>query len=282
MHLEKPVLGQLTQGTIFTAACAENYPQSPVWGLCITARCDVAHENKTKVFNYLPLIRYEDWLLEDGVKIIVDRIGAEIFGSAKELLKRKGISESILESYSPKEVAGKFFPLNSGDKDSLRFHEIADKINKLNEARTISPVSKSALVEVASYGKKTVEKFTKELWANQLASYYFLPSIGDTEHASDFGYIVLLREVYHISRVAANEVACGAFPDNKALACPTNKAHDFSVFDFSYPISKLKSPWIEHIMQQFSMLFSRIGLPDPVDAVLNNLMKALNHDESSI
>ena len=85
LMIEKPILGQLTQGSIFSAASAENYKKVPVWGICITARCDVAHETKTSVFNYVPIVRYEDWLLVDGSKIIIDKIYNAVRGKAKEI-----------------------------------------------------------------------------------------------------------------------------------------------------------------------------------------------------
>ena len=277
MYIEKPVLGQITQGTIFTAVTAESYSDVPVWGLCITARCDVAHENKTRVFNYLPIVRYEDWILEDGAYILIERIWSAIFGKAKEFLAQKGKSISVLDSYSPIEIAKKLFP-NAGDtKDLDRFLDIGSKLAKISEARESIPLSKKFFSEIAALDRKISEKTIKELWVNQIQGYYFLPSIGETEHSSPCGYVVLLREVHHVSRGLANAVARGiGKPD---VSEDEKRAHvcNFSVFDFAYPTGKIQSPWIEHLMQQFSLLFARIGLPDPAEDSLNILIERINN-----
>ena len=63
--ITRPILGEMTQGVVFAGAFADNYRNAPVWGICITARCDAAHD-KAQVFNYLPIVRFEDWLVVDG------------------------------------------------------------------------------------------------------------------------------------------------------------------------------------------------------------------------
>jgi hypothetical protein len=37
----------------------------------------------------------------------------------------------------------------------------------------------------------------------------------------------------------------------------------FTHSDFAMPIGELTSPQVEHLLQTFSFLFGRIGLPDP-------------------
>lgn len=277
MQIDKPVLGQLTQGTIFTAATAENYVGVPVWGLCITARCDVAHENKTRVFNYVPVVRYEDWIRGDGARVITDRLSVDQLGIAKAFLSQKGKSVSLLESYSPTYIAEKFFPLKNGDRDNEKFHTIAEKLSRIGQASDAIPLSQEKLTEITLINKKIAEKAIKELWSNQLSGYYFLPDIGITEHTSECGYVVLLREIHHIARHAAAAIANGTSKDSSEGILFPLKDHNFSVFDFSYPTAKLKSPWTEHLMQQFSILFGRIGLPDSSTETLNILYKAMNH-----
>jgi hypothetical protein len=277
MYIEKPVLGQITQGTIFTAVTAESYLNIPVWGLCITARCDVAHENKARVFNYLPVLRYEDWILQDGAYILIERIWSVVFGKAKEFLVQKGKSSSVLDSYPPVQIAKNLFPDARDEKDLAKFLEIASKLEKISEARRSIPLSKKSFSEIASLDKKVSEKTIKELWANQLQGYYFLPNIGETEHSSSCGYVVLLREVHHVSRNLANAVARGISKQDTSKDAPKSHVCNFSVFDFAYPTGKIQSPWVEHLMQQFSLLFSRIGLPDPAEDSLNILIERINN-----
>ncbi|SDY80776.1 hypothetical protein SAMN04515617_1233 [Collimonas sp. OK242] len=271
MHIEKPVLGQITQGTIFTAASAENYQLAPVWGLCITARCDMAHENKIRVFNYVPIVRYEDWLREDGARVLIDRIGAEVLNAARNFLTTQNKSESVLDSYSPTQIAELLFP------DGGKFHEIARKLDIVSHARNSLPLDSKTLCELVAVSHKTAERLVKELWANQLAGYYFFDNIGSTEHESKYGYVVMLREIHHIPRNVATDIANGSMTEESTIHGHGPIHLNARVFDFAYTTGVIRSPWIEHFLQQFSLMFSRIGLPDPTLASLKILNEAVIH-----
>jgi hypothetical protein len=58
-HVEQAIVGKITQGTIFNCAAAFRYPGKQVFGLAITARCDVAQE-KYHLLNYVPVISLRD------------------------------------------------------------------------------------------------------------------------------------------------------------------------------------------------------------------------------
>lgn len=272
MHIQKPVLGQLTQGTLFTGATAENYPLLPVWGLCITARCDMAHENKVQVFNYVPVIRYEDWLRCDGAKLIADRITADLLGRMKSILEDSKKSITVLESYSPIEIAKTLLPGNSN------FETLAQKFNICAQIRREPRLTSEQRNQLVSVNRKIAEKFVKELWANQLVGFYFLDDIGMTDHPSDCGYVVILREVHHLPRNVASAIGGGYLIGD----CPITGTNEFcsktTPFDFACTTGVIKSPWIEHVLQQFSIMFSRIGLPDPKPQTLKFLHEALSYE----
>lgn len=274
MIVDKPVLGQLTQGTIFAAAKAENYSPDPVWGLCITARCDVAHENKTQVFNYVPVVRFEDWLLVDGGRLVIERIHNELFNEAKNCVKALNMSPSILDSYSLTEVSDRLFPrpADKESKNGQRFLKVAEQLALTSALRTAARLEKQDVIKACSFKSATAEKLLKDLWANLLQGYYLLKTIGETENSSSIGYVVLLREIHHIPRSVAHSVAQGV----DKLSCE-ERFLNFSVFDFAYTTGKLRSPWIEHLMQQFALLFSRIGLTDPAIDTYNSLCDVLKN-----
>lgn len=271
MYIEKPVLGKITQGTIFTAAAAENYPSAPVWGLCITARCDMEHENKIRVFNYIPVVRYEDWLLEDGARLLIDRIGSDVLGSAKAFLTQNKKSDSVLDSYTPSQVAKMLFP------EGGRFHEMAEKLEIIASAKKSATIPSKTLFSLIGMNKKLAGKLIKELWLNQLQGFYYINDVGETDHQSNSGYVMLLREIHHIPRVIADEISRGCVLGEPSFKKNINQYLSCSAFDFSCAIGVLKSPWIEHLMQQFSIMFSRIGLPDPTPASLKILNGAIEN-----
>ena len=275
MTIEKPKLGQVTQGTIYTAAAAENYVGFPTWGLCITARCDIAHETKTEVFNYVPLVRYEDWLLVDGYRILFNRIKLEEIGKLKSALSQAEFSSSVLETYSPSVVVNKFFSYSNIHDKRKKLHDSASLVEEIQELQKKSSISVDQLKKICATSSKINDKLAKDLWGNQLSGYYFLKEIGETEHKSNCGYVALLREIHHISRQAAALIGGGITADESREK--NIMSMNFSVMDFSYPVAKVASPWIEHLMQQFSNLFTRIGLPDAPESTLSPLLEVFKN-----
>lgn len=279
MKIERPVLGQITQGSVFSGAKAESYADKPVWGLCITARCDMAHEKKTDIFNYIPVVRYEDWLLDDGAKIILDRILNDLEARFKVKLKNCEKSESVLEAYAPRTIVDILFPETDGKqkKDRDYLLDLSAAMEKIKMVRISLPANLDSLKNCLEGARKIFDSFVKELFSNQLSGYYFLSNVGDTEFESAFGYVALLREIHHIPRQTAKSIASGVEkPENYDSVLQS--IPNYSVFDFSMVVGKVASPWMEHIMQQFSLLFSRIGLPDPALTLLANLQKYAAHE----
>lgn len=108
VQIIRPLLGRLTQGCLFTCARAENYGHCRVYGLVITARCDV-EQDKYPILNYLPVVSLDDWLLVDGFDILHARLDAEADGGLKGCMKEGGVAESILFSMSPSDIQAAFF-----------------------------------------------------------------------------------------------------------------------------------------------------------------------------
>lgn len=270
MRIDKPILGKLTQGTIFTSARAEEYNGHPTWGLCITARCDMAHENKTHVFSYLPVVSFDAWLLRDGARILAERLQLELHASAANSLRSANKSSSVLDSYEIEFIASNIM------KGDMRFLALAEKIAAVKAFRSHPNPCAADVLKLVKLNQKCAERLTKDLWSMQLAGYYYLKNIGVTEQDCDTGYVVLLREVHHLPHRLARKIADGIVVDDSAADIHPELIG--TTFDFACPTGLIASPWIEHIMQQFSLLFSRIGLPDPDKAHLAVLNERINRD----
>jgi hypothetical protein len=95
--IQKPILGKLDQGTLFSCAMAEDYRGCTTFGLVITARCDVDRE-RAPVINYLPVVPMDEWVHRDGTRILRERARSSVMERLGTLLKQLGYGSSILET----------------------------------------------------------------------------------------------------------------------------------------------------------------------------------------
>lgn len=262
---DTPKEGEFTQGTVFSCAYAEDYPEVPVYGLVITARCD-AVQDKAPIFSYLPLVSLQDWLLGDGGNLTMDRIQADCRNTMKNYLKQATLSESLLDTKTFDEIYESHFRNREGEK------AWADRCTKLRAAIDAyasshrhrapgSPKEERKAHLVANEAR--VDAVLKELSGNRLTGFYLLrdmPRLNDVEE----NYVALLREIHHIPTKLARKIVDGVTKNDfeaqglPAMRCPRFVPPD----DLAVPVAKLKSPWIEHVMQNFTMLFARIGVAD--------------------
>ncbi|MBD8893514.1 hypothetical protein [Roseibium litorale] len=257
--IQKPVLGEITQGTLFTCAIADRYADKRVHGLAITARCDIAN-NKYPVLNYLPVVTLLDWLHCDGIEILIENSRKNQSGSFDTILKQASIATSVLETIPRQTVVTSFFDDTNATKTrkklAARAHELADQLDRL-EALDLDCVKDRNWF--LSAHQKEVSALIKELINNKVSSFYYLPSV--TDENENEGYVVLLRESAFLPRRIAKEVANGLdrpVSSNSWLDSHLSFAHD----DFAMPVGRIPSPNIEHILQTFSYMFGRIGLED--------------------
>lgn len=115
MMFDAPRENEFTQGTVFSCAYAEEYPDTSVYGLVITARCDAA-QDKAPIFNYIPVVPLHDWMLCDGANLAMDRIHAETQNTLKNYVKDSSLSESLLETKTMDEIYESHFKPKENEK----------------------------------------------------------------------------------------------------------------------------------------------------------------------
>jgi len=262
---DAPRENEFTQGTVFSCAYAEEYPETSAYGLVVTARCD-AVQDKAPIFSYIPVVPLHDWMLSDGANLAMDRINAECLNSLRNSLRDASLSESLLETKTVSEIYESHFKPKESEKAwSARCAKIRACIEtygrnqRLRESRNLKEERRTHLV--ANSGK--VDAVLKELSGNRLNGFYLLcdmPLLSGTEA----NCVALLREIHHIPPKLAREIVAGITMQDwvkqreEIVRCPRFVASD----DLAAPVAKLKSPWIEHVMQNFTMLFARIGVAD--------------------
>jgi hypothetical protein len=267
-----PSSGLMTQGTIFSCAVAEDYSSSTTHGLVITARCDASND-KVRVFNYLPIVSLDDWLRRDGRIIVSQRLMKETVSKMKSALSEAGYSASILETETPTSILDALFPPGGhAQKARARFEDLCARYETA-AAGTSGDAPNGICLQVAKIAPKLKDSMISELVHQQLAGHYFLSQI--EPNGNDAGYVVLLREIQTLPRSVAHAVSNSlerARFDEMCAADPRLSGRlRIGLQDLAMPVGVLRSPNVEHLMQSFSLLFSRIGIvnPDPeyIDAL---------------
>lgn len=258
MKIEWPVKGKLQQGMVFSNCLVPGYDKCDGWGLVITARCDLANE-KVPVLNYLPIVRFEDWIARDGRDVVLARALAEEGGSVSKLLDDMGAPESVLLGTDLPDVLERLLEALDAKKRKS-FQVRCDKASARHRQLGLSggPTINWLREEFPKLYASTV----KELMTHRLAGYYFLASLEPNEPPSC--YVVMLRQIGVMSARIATRLLDGitaAEVRNALDGAETLFRHE-SRDDVAMPIGVLASPYIEHLLQTFSYLLSRIGLPN--------------------
>lgn len=265
LMFDAPREGEFTQGTVFSCAYAEDYSDASVYGLVITARCDAA-QDKTPIFSYIPVVSLHHWILCDGANIAMDRLQADCQGVLRKALRDVALSESLLETKTLEEIYESHFKVRESDKAWQvrcgKIRSVMDTSAKTQRLRSLRDMREERRLYLIEHSV-VVDGVVKDLSGNRLAGFYLLrdmPSLNGDEA----NYVALLREIHHIPTQLTRKIVVGLAKEawsergNDAVRCPRFVAAD----DLSAPVAKLKSPWIEHVMQNFTMLFARIGVAD--------------------
>lgn len=265
LMFDAPRENEFTQGTVFSCGYAENYADTSSYGIVITARCD-ATQDKAPIFSYIPVVTLDDWVLYDGASIAMERVHAECLNTFRNYIKDASLSESLLETKGINEIYESHFKSKEAEKSwsnrCIKFKASIETflVNQKLRAQ-IDPIEERRLHLVANAAK--VDAVVKELSGNRLSGFYLLRDM-PLLSGSTANCVALLREIHHIPTKLAREIVIGLSKDDwevrkeSTSRCPRFVASD----DLAAPVAKLKSPWIEHVMQNFTMLFARIGVAD--------------------
>jgi hypothetical protein len=269
----------MTQGTVFSCAVAAEYVDCTVHGLIITARCDIAND-KARVHSYLPIVSLSDWLHRDGRIILAERLLSETLGALRTTLKEAGYSPSILETESPQSIYKVLFSEDVAapavGRARVRFQKLCNQHEIAVKGTTSAPCD-GFCVRIAQEAPKLKDNLLAELLHQRLSGYYFLDKVQPAD--DDSGQIVLLREVHSMSQMLANEVAEGLDAARFAEMCKASASVRGQLRilteELAMPVGLMSSPYIEHLMQQFTLLFCRIGVRDPDPAYVKELCRRL-------
>ena len=267
---QRPVLGRLNQGVVFSCAQAEGYEPYSVYGLTITARCDIA-QDKAEMYSYISVVDLRAWWHVDGLRILCNRARREQLGNLRAALVQAGHSPSIADTESPSRILQVLFPNSNGvssKKGAGRISTIVKSIERIDNWRHSGGTLDSVRAACTTFAGLR-RALMSELVSQRLLGFYFLSQI--EFDGADAGYVVCLRDVRHISRDVAAQVGCGLPKPRGETPREIDTCLSFAHEDFAMPIGTLPSPLLEHLMQTFSLLFGRIGLADLPDSYVSGL-----------
>ncbi|HGN0784561.1 TPA: hypothetical protein ACKRNQ_002789 [Pseudomonas aeruginosa] len=266
---DAPRKNELTQGTIFSCAYAENYNETSAYGITLTARCD-ASQDKAPIYNFIPIVPLGDWIIHDGAEIVLKRAESDAANTKKNIILQAGLSESLIRTKSSEEIInGHLLPKASADKGlQKKLQQFKEQDQIIAEITAAISSDRRKITDTLKKFQKHIDTTIKELAGNRLTGYYLLRSMPSLYDDSGSDYVALLREVHHIPRSLAQRIISGVSkaewesqPDRELTKCPVFYGDD----DYCVPVARLQSPWIEHLMQSWTLLFSRIGVED-IDA----------------
>lgn len=271
-RIEFPAHEPLTQGMIFSCGVAEDYLDCVTHGMIITARCD-AFNDKAQIYNYVPVVRFEDWLLQDGAMIVAHRALRAALGEMKSALSAADEAVTLLDYFTPDEIFRSVFGASEAGMGK-QFRRAMDRYGRCTR------LDSGPLPDRTSFlGSERAEakKLLKELLANGLAEFHYLPQIEPS--GDQGGYVILLREIRHLPRSLAKAVAEGVDHAAYERLCGANISHvgrlGLNQDSVAWPVGILTSPDIELVLQRLTLLFSRVGVSDLPPTTLKYLVSKL-------
>jgi hypothetical protein len=235
----------------------------------LSARCDLANL-KTSKFSYLPVVKLENYISFFTVKKLLAEQRTEEITKIKNLIESEGESSDTVALYGMAASVGK---LITKPKNKVKATESMSKISAL-EALQKKSWSEYKRSELSVVPEKKFKQELKNLAENKVEGFFLIDEIVDHNNGSkSMGpHVVLLREVHHMSAEVAELLKIGCDHDELLRSGPQVSLLDVEAGRMSYILCNVTSPYIELIMQRFSNMFTRIGVKNPSQTLLDDLL----------
>lgn len=269
----KPPLNRITQGSIFSCVKSPYAAGKACYGISITARCDTARNFKAPSLTFLPLVTMEDWLWHDALPRCIDDQKKSAESSLRKHLIQKFGSSIVLDTFG---IEAGFGAADPKDKGATKQKE------RYKEAQDAEKVELSKWENLPASISNALTAEADRLLKGSNQNYYFIdsvePSFGEKNRDFGCGFVAILREVRAISRELALKLT-GGIDDEKIREIQNSDPTAFQLSidkgEFCFPTGELSSPFIEQLMQNFSLLFGRVGTTDVPSAYSIEIGKLL-------
>lgn len=247
---DEPIIGRITQGSIFNGAKSRCYPEvRSLYGIIISPRCDI-EQRKAPQYYYLPVITMQDWIQVDFPPIYVAALEKDVKNGLKNVLKEFGESNTILDKFSPKEVERVIKKHQHQPKKKVK--------EKLDIWKAIDSYKHGgAFKDITSQDTSNVKKnIFDELITHKNPNFYFI------EHKNEGGFLLRMREINRLTPEMMKKLSQGIDGQLSKNELEENDLRQLEEGEIFMPLYVVKSPFMEHIMQHFMQQFNKIGIED--------------------
>ena len=261
-----------TQGSILYGLRSQYYEGIKCYGVIITARCEIA-QNKAKIIHLLSAVSLHDWVCTELFsRAFSDYLHNDILGPIQQWAKESGLDFGTLIEFGPEKVRVNInADANLKEKTRKKIDESIEKWIEWNKLSAHCPMhEKVRLLDDVLSKKKSI--ILKELLSERFPNEFcFLPHkarLGKNEIMTD-GIVVNLKDIISIPPKEIDEIEKYGFEYSEIIKLENGNMEleklnsryflesddDFVIFD-----GQIDSPWIEHLLQNFSSAFARIGV----------------------
>jgi hypothetical protein len=259
------VSAKKTQGLVFFGARSEFYPSIPCYGIVITARCDFA-QKKVKLVHYVTAVPMAEWIKNDCALMIGEEIGENAQKNVKKHMERLGLNSDLSSDLGPSKCERVLLSYEASGKYRELISKEIRKWNLGNQMKdgTLSQLEiNNLLINDPEFSGKKKEKVNL-IVSHKMSGYYYLPSI-DLSLGSD-GLVANFRDIRSI-RIDIFDLMLSKRLDclDKSILHNEELKNIFVLNeskDFAIDVGIIVSPVLEHFMQSFALLFTRIGVED--------------------
>lgn len=270
----------LSQGTLVRYIRSKNHPDIKCSGIVINARCDLA-QNKIKYVSMLSCMTLDDWIVNVAFFEICETIRKEKYNALNDFCKKYKLNPSILMEFG---ITKAKISIEACGAKSNEINKLLPKLEELAaiENNLKNPPSEDERIGYIKANEKKVKDILTKLHNGALTKYCFIPEKAYNRHVNTInnGIVVDLHDIIQIS-YDDYIIICEGKCDCRSLDALEQQRLNMSLLlenDGFVDADKehiIQSPWIESLLQHFSLAYTRIGVENATDNEITEYLQSL-------
>ena len=272
--------GKFTQGTILHGIRSERFPDVSCSGVIITARCDIA-QCKTTKFYYLLAMDVQSWITTEGLLLAADRKLVKELNGLIEKYKETIPGLSDYQNAASTHVGKLIESISQLQQNTEKRDKV---INQLELIKCFSTEDNDPAMQLKQLDKLKPQAIQQleTIIDGKNTQYCYIPQhayLRSVKEPYD-GLVVNLQNINYLTSDVVGRI------ERQELDYDKLSPEDLEMFgrtfflqesgDMIFPEEKIKSPYLEYLMQAFSFSFIRIGVDVDRNAVKGHWREIMN------